>query len=759
MSRSSIARPPLEVWGGLEPTINRVGDRYFDQIEQSGHAWRTGDLDRFAALGLRTLRYPVLWERTAPKGIAAADWSWPDERLTYLRALGIRPIVGLVHHGSGPPWTSLVDPRFGEHLAAYAAALAARFPWIEDYTPLNEPLTTARFSGLYGLWYPHGRDDATFCRALINQCRAIILAMRAVRSVNSAARLVQTEDLGKTHSTPPLAYQAAFENERRWLSWDLLCGRVDRHHPLWSYLTLAGVRETDLAWFLDNACPPDVLGVNYYLSGERFLDHRLERYPADSHGGNGKSRYADSPAARVLVRGQAGVHGLLCETWARYGRPIAITEAHNGCTREEQMRWLQDVWNATQAARRTGVDVRAVSVWALLGSFDWNTLVTQQSGYYEPGVFDVRSPEPRPTALAGMVSELAAGRYPHHPVLESPGWWRRPDRFQYPPVHSNGTCLSHPVGVRRKSRRTRPLLITGARGTLASAFARLCEQRGLPYILLDRQQLDIAKRASVQAAVERFSPWAVVNAAGYVRVDDAETDTATCFRENTSGPVVLADMCAAHDVRLLTFSTDLVFDGAQAELYTEQDRPAPLSVYGRSKALAEALVLIALPTALVVRTSAFFGPWDPHNIVTVGLAALEAGSTFRAANDAIVSPTYVPDLVHASLDLLIDGEHGIWHLANQGCVTWFQFIRTAAAIAKVESTRLEGCTTSALCLVAERPMNSALANGRGWVMPSLGDALERYVVERAEFDAEPEGHARRHQLTASALPLLLKALR
>ena len=163
MRRSIIARPPLEVWGGLEPTINRVGDRYFDQIEQSGHAWRTGDLDRFAALGLRTLRYPVLWERTAPKDIAVADWSWPDERLAYLRALGIRPIVGLVHHGSGPPWTSLVDPGFGEHLATYAAALAARFPWIEDYTPLNEPLTTARFSGLYGLWYPHGRDDATFC--------------------------------------------------------------------------------------------------------------------------------------------------------------------------------------------------------------------------------------------------------------------------------------------------------------------------------------------------------------------------------------------------------------------------------------------------------------------------------------------------------------------------------------------------------------------------------------------------------------------
>src|SRR5207302_7291138 len=98
-------RRPLEVWAGVECTVNRVGADYHDQLEESGHAARPDDLDRFAALGVRTLRYPVLWERVAPDGPASADWAWPDERLARLRRLGVEPIVGLVHHGSGPRHT------------------------------------------------------------------------------------------------------------------------------------------------------------------------------------------------------------------------------------------------------------------------------------------------------------------------------------------------------------------------------------------------------------------------------------------------------------------------------------------------------------------------------------------------------------------------------------------------------------------------------------------------------------------------------
>ena len=102
-----------------------------------------------------------------------------------------------------------------------------------------------------------------------------------------------------------------------------------------------------------------------------------------------------------------------------------------GCTREEQMRWLLDVWHAAQGARQDGADVRAITVWALLGSYDWDSLVTRPAGRYEPGVFDVRGPSPRPTALSHVVRELCAGRVPDHPVLASPGWWRRPERLLY----------------------------------------------------------------------------------------------------------------------------------------------------------------------------------------------------------------------------------------------------------------------------------------------------------------------------------------
>src|ERR1051325_7764075 len=114
---------------------------------------RACDLDLFASLGIKAMRYPVLWERTAPEGLSRADWSWPDARLSRLRELNLRPVVGLVHHGGGPRDTSLVDTTFPENLAACARAVAERSPWVEDYTPVNEPLTTARFGGLYGHWH------------------------------------------------------------------------------------------------------------------------------------------------------------------------------------------------------------------------------------------------------------------------------------------------------------------------------------------------------------------------------------------------------------------------------------------------------------------------------------------------------------------------------------------------------------------------------------------------------------------------------
>jgi beta-glucosidase/6-phospho-beta-glucosidase/beta-galactosidase len=138
-NKQTMNNKQLQLWGGLECTVNRVSDEYLSQMERNGHAVRDDDLERFASLGIQAIRYPILWERTAPDGVDRADWSWPDERLRGLRGLGITPIVGLVHHGSGPRHTSLIDPGFAEQLAEFAGAVAQRYHWVHHYTPVNEP--------------------------------------------------------------------------------------------------------------------------------------------------------------------------------------------------------------------------------------------------------------------------------------------------------------------------------------------------------------------------------------------------------------------------------------------------------------------------------------------------------------------------------------------------------------------------------------------------------------------------------------------
>jgi dTDP-4-dehydrorhamnose reductase len=240
--------------------------------------------------------------------------------------------------------------------------------------------------------------------------------------------------------------------------------------------------------------------------------------------------------------------------------------------------------------------------------------------------------------------------------------------------------------------------------------------------------MDIADPVSIANAIERHQPWAIINAAGYVRVDEAERDAERCFRENTHGPAALAAQCERHGVRLVTFSTDLVFDGRRQAPYVEGDKVAPLNVYGRSKAEAEQRVLERNPRALVVRTSAFFGPWDQYNYITVLLRALREGREFCAANDTVVSPTYVPDLVHRCLDLLIDEESGIWHLANGGAVTWADLASRAADLAKVDMRTLKSCPSTELRFTAPRPAFSALASERTPLLPSLDDALARYML-------------------------------
>jgi dTDP-4-dehydrorhamnose reductase len=702
-----------ELWGGIESTVNRVGDRFFDQLRRGGHHDRLDDLDALAESGISAVRYPVLWERAAHACDAAPSWGWSDTRLERLRELAIRPIVGLLHHGSGPWDTNLTDPRFPEAFAEYAHLAARRYPWVTDWTPINEPLTTARFSGLYGHWYPHGRDDETFVRTLLHQCCAIVRAMRAIRSVNTRARYVHTDDGGTTFSTPTLASQADFDNRRRDLAIDLVSGRVGAEHPMYRYLRDSGASVVDLSWLVRHGQMPDVLGINYYATSDRFLDHRVERYPEALHGGNGRLRYADVAGASASVGWTVGFARALERTWCRYRRPVALTEVHLGCTREEQLRWLAEAWEQATTVEKHGVPVEAFTVWSMFGAYDWNSLVTRDANHYEPGAFDVRAPTPRRTALFGAMRSLAATKRFDHPVLGQPGWWQR--------------AGARPAASPAKKGDERSLLILGSSGTLGAAFVRQCAARGIDHVALTRRELDIARAEDVHDVVSACRPWAVINATGYVRVDDAEEETEACTNVNTAGALTVAEACERGGAALISFSSDLVFGGDRQSPYRESDRVNPLSVYGRSKADAERGIRERMPSALIVRTSAFFGPWDPHNFLASTLRSLDQGLPVRATT-CVVTPTYVPALVDASLDLLIDGETGIWHLTNRTATSWVALARLAATEGGRDASLVEETTGESLGWRAPRPAYSALGSERGELMPTLEDSLHRFLA-------------------------------
>lgn len=704
---SSLARPAL--WGGVECTINRVGDHYLDQVVLSGHDMRADDLDRFATLGITALRYPLLWESFARAADPAALWAWHDERLERLVRMGVRPIVGLIHHGSGPPHTDLLSPDFASGLAAHAGEAVRRYPWVRDWTPVNEPLTTARFAALYGHWHPHVRNERAFWSALLNQIDAIGLAMRAIRAVAPDARLIQTEDLGHSDATPERSAQATFDNARRWASWDMLTGRFVPGHVLWDHVAALGLEPRLLA-IAEQATPPDLLGLNHYLTSDRFLDHRLERHPASSHGESAAGPVADVEAVRV-VDDPPGLAGAARDCWARYGIPIALTEIHNGCTREEQMRWLWEAWTIAQTLCEEAIPIEAVTAWSLLGAQDWDSLLISPAGHYESGVFDVRSVIPRETAMAPLMRKLAAGETPDHPLLSRQGWWRR---------HGAVSRVS-----------ARPLLITGATGTLGQAFAGACRLRGIDHVLTDRAGLELGNSASISHALDVHSPWAVINCAGWVRVDEAEERAADCFAANATGSIALAQACRDRNIHYTGFSSDLVFDGLAGRAYVESDAIAPLNIYGHSKARADDALHALGGRTLMVRTAAFFSPYDQHNFAMHLVRALREGAPFMAAADIVISPTYVPDLVRATLDLVIDDEGGLWHLASAGALSWADFATALGKAMALPLGSIDARPAAEMGWIAKRPCYAPLTSARGLIMPDLPSAIARFATTLA----------------------------
>jgi dTDP-4-dehydrorhamnose reductase len=422
-----------ELWGGVECSLWRIDNRYHDQLEMTGHyRWAMEDFERFAELGIKMLRYPVLLEFHERDKNYKKYFDDTEVRLNKIRSLGIIPIVEFMHHGCGPSHATFLDKNFVPLMRNFAKEVAARFQWLEYYCPVNEPLTTARFSGLYGIWYPHAFNDKIFARIFVAQIMATIVAIQEIRKVNPAAKFIQTEDLCKVYSTSTLSYQAEFENARRWLTFDALTGRIVPGHPLWDYLLWIGISKNDLQFISANATPPDILGLDHYLTSERYLDENIENYPNVPTGGNGRHEYVDIEAIRVKLSEPSGLPVLVRECWQRYQLPMALSEIHIGCSTANQIRWFNEAWNVASFWNAVGVPIKGVCAWALLGAYGWSDLLRKIPGTYEPGVFDVEFGRFKDNDYAQFLKSIGHQEKYQHDTLNEAGWWRRDDRFIYP---------------------------------------------------------------------------------------------------------------------------------------------------------------------------------------------------------------------------------------------------------------------------------------------------------------------------------------
>ena len=406
----------LEVWASPEPTVARIDAACTrDQLHETGHEARDGDLDLIAQLGVCASRYPVLWEKVAPYHPDLRDYDWATRRLNGLAERGIEPIVTLLHHGSGPAYTSLLDPAFPRLFAEYAAATARRFPWVTRWTPINEPLTTARFSTLYGVWYPNRHsDDAAFGGAIVNEALAIAAASERIREIVPHARFVLTEDLQSFAAADErVEDEVAHKRERMYLSCELLQGKIVDGHPMHRYLTeRCGIEAGELARLARRRQPPDLMGWNYYPYSERRLE-------GDGEGGHRNVGLVEVAPERL------DLPAALRRAYARLGLPFALAEVHVHGTERERARWMLQRFADVLAVRAEGVPFVAFGAWAAFGMVDWESLLRRADGVWEDGIYTYAGAggQPQPTLVSEVVTGLAHGRSLRAPSER--GWWEQ----------------------------------------------------------------------------------------------------------------------------------------------------------------------------------------------------------------------------------------------------------------------------------------------------------------------------------------------
>lgn len=343
---------------GIEDTFfpqTAPGRRALDLYELTGHYenWR-GDLDLAAESGAAMIRYGVPWYRveSAPN---RWDWSWTDEVFGHMLSLGLTPIVDLMHYGC-PLWleNEFANPDYPLRVAEYARRFAERYgDRIRYYTPLNEPLINAAYCGEDGRWPPMLTGDTGFATLVKQLARGIVETQRAIRETIEDPVLIHVEATFRYTGDPEYTDRIHHLEQRSYLFYDLLFGRVGTDHPLHHYLAANGFTGADFDFFREHTVEPDVLGLNYYPHMTT-----VELLP----GGERRSVWCGAEGLEELIR---AFHD-------RYGKPVFVTETSVPGPPDVRIAWLRESLAMVHRLRDEGLPVVGYTWWPLFSLVDWN---------------------------------------------------------------------------------------------------------------------------------------------------------------------------------------------------------------------------------------------------------------------------------------------------------------------------------------------------------------------------------------------------
>ena len=274
------------------------------------------------------------------------------------------------------------------------------------------------------------------------------------------------------------------------------------------------------------------------------------------------------------------------------------------------------------------------------------------------------------------------------------------------------------------------ILVTGASGQLGTTVVSDFAGRAT-VVPVTRAALDLGDAAAVEAFVVREHPDAVVNCAAFTDVDGAEDRAMEAIRVNALAVRALARGAAAAGAAFVHYGTDFVFDGLTDRRSSEDDEPAPQSVYACSKLLGEWFAADC-PRHYVLRVESLFGGSERRSSVDKIVAAIQQGKPARVFVDRTVTPSYVKDVAGATWRLLETGTApGVYHCVNSGVTTWFELAKEIGRLLGVEPD-LVPVKVADVPMRARRPQYAALANDKlaraGIAMPTWQDALSRYLA-------------------------------